>query len=150
VVPVVTPTIAVTVLGTPIAQGSMRSLGPGRMVHSNAATLRPWRDTVAWQVRAAMADAGLTDPLEGPVEVHATFILARPKSAPKGRWAPDKKPDGDKLLRALFDAITAGGAWVDDAQVVNCSWSKVFPHDGAVPGVTFTVAPAVRGEAVAA
>ena len=142
--------IVCTVLGTPVPQGSMRSLGPGRMVHSNAATLRPWRDTVAWQVRACMTDAGLVEPLEGPVEVHATFVLPRPQSAPKHRWAPHKKPDGDKLLRALFDAITAGGAWVDDAQVVTCSWSKVYAGGQAVPGVTFTVAEAVRGEQVAA
>jgi Holliday junction resolvase RusA-like endonuclease len=128
----------------------MKSVGPGRMIHSNAATLRPWRDTVAWQARAAMADAGLTEPLEGPVEVHATFTLARPKSAPKARWAPDKKPDIDKLLRGLLDACTAAGVWVDDAQVVTVVTSKVFPHDGAIPGVTFTVQPAVRGEQVAA
>jgi Holliday junction resolvase RusA-like endonuclease len=128
----------------------MKSVGPGRMIHSNAATLRPWRDTVAWQARAAMADAGLTEPLEGPVEVRATFTLARPKSAPKARWAPDKKPDIDKLLRGLLDACTAAGVWVDDAQVVTVVTSKVFPHDGAIPGVTFTVQPAVRGEQVAA
>jgi Holliday junction resolvase RusA-like endonuclease len=142
--------IVCTVLGTPVPQGSMRSLGPGRMVHSNAATLRPWRDTVAWQVRACMADADLAEPLEGPVEVHATFVLPRPPSAPKHRWAPYKKPDGDKLLRALFDAITAGGAWVDDAQVVTCSWSKVYARGSAVPSVTFVVAEAVRGEQVTA
>lgn len=142
--------IAVTVLGIPVAQGSMRSLGPGRMVHSNATQLRPWRDSVAWQVREAMLDAALSDPLDGPVEVHATFTLPRPKSATKSRWAPDRKPDIDKLLRSLLDACTAGGAWVDDAQVVTVAVSKVYPTDGAVPGVTFTVAPAVRGEGVAA
>jgi Holliday junction resolvase RusA-like endonuclease len=142
--------LAVTVLGAPIPQGSMKLVGARRMTHSNGEKLRPWRDTVAWHVRAAMADAGVTEPLEGPVEVHATFVLPRPQSAPKRRWAPDRKPDGDKLLRGLFDAITAGGAWVDDAQVVNCSWSKVYPADGAVPGVTFSIAPAERGTAVAA
>src|SRR4051812_40985373 len=109
--------LVVTVLGVPVAQGSMRSLGPGRMVHSNAEKLRPWRDTVAWQVRQGMNDHGL-EPLEGPVAVAATFTLPRPKSAPRTRWAPDRKPDVDKLLRSLLDACTAGGAWVDDAQVV--------------------------------
>ena len=141
--------LAVTVLGIPAAQGSMRALGPGRMVHSNLDKLRPWRDSVAWQVRQGMADAGL-EPFEGPVAVAVTFVLPRPKSAPRSRWAPDRKPDGDKLERALFDAITAGGAWIDDAQVVTCQWSKVYPADGATPGVTFTVAPAERGEQVAA
>lgn len=142
--------LAVTVLGVPVPQGSMRSLGPRRLVHNNADKLRPWRDTVAWHVRQNMADAGITEPLEGPVTVAVTFVLPRPKSAPKSRWAPDRKPDGDKLERALFDAITAGGGWVDDAQVVTCQWSKVYPVDGALPGVTFTVAPSERGTAVAA
>lgn len=142
--------LAVTVLGVPVSQGSMKSLGRGRLVHSNDAKLRPWRDTVAWHVRQSMADLGIEQPLEGPVSVAATFVLPRPKSAARSRWAPDRKPDGDKLLRALFDAITIGGAWVDDAQVVTCSWSKVYPANAAVPGVTFVVAPAERGEQVAA
>ena len=122
-------TLSVTVLGTPIPQGSMKSLGPRRLVHSNGEKLRPWRDTIAWHVRQNMADLGL-QPFEGPVAVRVTFTLPRPKSAPKSRWAPDRKPDGDKLERALFDGITAGGGWVDDAQVVNCAWSKAYPADG--------------------
>lgn len=142
--------IAVTVLGPPVAQGSMRALGPRRIVHSNSEQLRPWRDTIAWHVRQAMTDAGLAEPLEGPVAVAATFVVPRPQSAPKRRWAPDRKPDLDKLLRALLDACTAGGAWLDDAQVVTVATSKVYPADGALPGVTFTVVPAERGQAVAA
>jgi crossover junction endodeoxyribonuclease RusA len=141
--------LAVTVLGIPAAQGSMRSLGPRRMVHSNADKLHPWRDSVAWQVRQGMADAGL-EPFEGPVAVAATFTLPRPKSAPRSRWAPDRKPDIDKLLRGLLDGCTAGGVWTDDAQVVTVQVSKVYPHDGNLPGVTFVVAEAERGQAVAA
>jgi crossover junction endodeoxyribonuclease RusA len=142
--------LTVTVLGVPVPQGSMKSLGPRRLVHSNGEKLRPWRDTVAWHVRQTMLDLGIEEPLEGPVALSVTFVLPRPKSAVKSRWAPDRKPDGDKLLRALFDAITAGGGWVDDAQVVTCHWSKVYAIPPSIPGVTFTVAPAERGEAVAA
>lgn len=141
--------LAVTVLGEPIPQGSLRAVGRGRLVSDNT-RLRPWRDTVAWHVQQTMRDLGMAGPLEGPLSLTATFVLPRPPSAPRSRWAPHKKPDGDKLLRALFDAVTAGGAWVDDAQVVTCAWSKVYPVPPAVPGVTFTVAPAVRGEQVAA
>jgi len=141
--------LAVTVLGIPVPQGSMKSLGRGRLVHSNDANLRPWRDTVAWHVREDMLSAGVVT-LEGPVSVAATFTLPRPKSAPARRWAPDRKPDIDKLLRALLDACTAGGAWVDDAQVVTVAVNKVYAAGSNVPGVTFTVAPAERGTAVAA
>lgn len=141
--------LTVTVLGVPVPQGSMKSFGPRRLVHSNDATLRPWRDTVAWHVREDMTSEGV-EQFEGPVELRATFTLPRPQSAPKRRWAPDRKPDIDKLLRALLDGCTAGGAWVDDAQVVTVAASKVYAVPPAVPGVTFTVAPAERGEAVAA
>lgn len=142
--------LVVTVLGTPVPQGSMRAVGRGRILHNNAEKLRPWRDTVAWHVREECLAAGLNEPIEGPVMVAATFVLPRPKSAPKARWAPDRKPDIDKLLRALLDAVVAGGAVVDDAQIVKVQMSKVYPQDGALPGVTFVVRPAHRGEAVAA
>jgi Holliday junction resolvase RusA-like endonuclease len=128
----------------------MKSLGRGRLVHSNDANLRPWRDTVAWHVRQDMAAQGLSEPLEGPVAVRATFTLPRPKSAPRARWAPDRKPDIDKLARALLDSLVIGGSLIDDAQVIDLRVSKVYPVDSNLPGVTFTVALAQRGEQVAA
>jgi hypothetical protein len=74
-----------------------------------------------------------------PPAVRAQAPLGAAQEARRGQAAPGP-----------FDAITAGGAWVDDAQVVTCSWSKVYAGGQAVPGVTFTVAEAVRGEQVAA
>jgi Holliday junction resolvase RusA-like endonuclease len=143
-------TLTVTVLGVPAAQGSMRSVGPGRLIHSNDAKLRPWRDTVAWHIREDMQTAGHHAPFEGPVAVRATFTLPRPKSAVKARWAPDRKPDLDKLARALLDSLTMGGAVADDAQVIDLAVSKVYAIPPNLPGVTFTVAPAERGEVTAA
>lgn len=128
--------VVVQVLGEPIPQGSMRAVARGRIVSDND-RLRPWRDSVAWHVRDAMGD---TPPLTGPLEVRAAFVLPRPQSAPKRRWAPDRKPDLDKLLRALLDAATAGGAWVDDAQVVAVTTRKVYATAALLPQVQFTVA----------
>lgn len=142
------PSLTVTVLGEPIPQGSLRAVGRGRLISDNT-RLRPWRDTVAWHVWQALADTGIEEPLQGPLQMRAMFTLPRPKSAPRKRWAPDRKPDLDKLLRALLDACTAGGAWADDAQVVSAIASKVYSVDGNLPGVTFTIAPAVRSEAAA-
>lgn len=143
--------LAVSVLGVPVPQGNVRHFGKGRpAVHQNAKTLHPWRQSVAWQVREAMADAGLTEPLEGPLVLTATFTLPRPKSAPKSRWAPDRRPDLSHYVRALEDAIVMGGAVIDDSQFVKEITSKAYPEGGNLPGVTFTVAPAVRGELVAA
>lgn len=127
--------VVVHVLGEPIPQGSMRAVARGRIVSDNN-RLRPWRDSVAWHVRDAMGDR---PPLGGPLEVRATFVLPRPKSAPRRRWAPDRKPDLDKLLRALLDAATAGGAWVDDAQVVAVTARKEYATAAVLPQVQFLV-----------
>lgn len=128
-------TVVITVLGEPIPQGSMRTVARGRIISDNA-RLRPWRDSVTWHVREAMANR---PPLGGPLYVRADFVLPRPKSAPKCRWAPEKKPDLDKLLRALLDAATTGGAWVDDAQVVAVTATKVYATPTVLPQVQFTV-----------
>ena len=142
--------LSVTVLGVPVGQGRVTTYGRGQTVHSNAKTLHPWRQMVAQQVRWQMGDAGLSGPLEGPAVLTATFVMPRPKSAPKSRWAPDRRPDLSHLVRALEDAIVMGGGVVDDSQFVTEHVSKVYPAPGSVPGVTFTVAPAERGTAVAA
>lgn len=139
--------LTVSVPGIPVGQGRLSSVGRGRMVHSNAKSLLPWRQAIAVQCRWAMGDAGITEPMEGPLTLTATFTLPRPKSAPRSRWAPDRRPDIDHLIRAASDGLTAGGCWVDDCQVVTVVASKVY---GPLPGAVFTVAPAERGTAVAA
>lgn len=138
--------VVVQVLGEPIPQGSLRVLSRGRIVTDND-RLRPWRDTVAWHVRDAMNGQ---PPLTGPLEVRATFVLPRPPSAPKRRWAPEKKPDLDKLLRACFDAVTAGGGWVDDALVVSVTAWKVYATPAVPPQLQLSVAHAVQPVGVAA
>lgn len=141
--------LTVTVLGTPVTQGSMK-MRRGRVVHSND-DLRPWRELIAWHIRQDMHASGLTAPMDGPVEVRATFTIPRPPSvSARVRWAPWKKPDLDKLARGLLDALVLAGLLIDDGQVITLAMSKVYPQDGAAPGVTFTVRSADRGEAVAA
>lgn len=140
--------LEVTVLGVPVTQGSMK-VRRGRITHSDD-KLMPWRELIAWHVRQECAAQGLTEPLDGPVAITATFTVRRPPSIPRSRWAPWVKPDIDKLARGLLDAVVLGGAIVGDSQVITLMLSKVYPVDGNLPGVTFTVAPAVRGEQVAA
>lgn len=153
--------LTVTVLGVPVGQGrvsggGMRQTKTGRLYHqpayhSNRAELDPWRDKIAGQVREEMAAQGVEQfPKTEPVELHATFSLARPPSVPPSkRWAPTVAPDLDHYLRALGDALT-GALLEDDAQIVTLRVSKVYAVPPALPGVTFTVAPAERGTAVAA
>lgn len=120
-------TITFTAYGIPAPQGSMKAfMRPGMkhpVVTGDNARTRPWRQAIVDASREVMA--GRT-PIEGPVGVVATFYLPRPKSAPKRITQPAKLPDLDKLVRALFDALTAAGVWRDDAQVVRVDALKAF------------------------
>jgi crossover junction endodeoxyribonuclease RusA len=126
------------VVGTPAPQGSKRFVGNGRMVESSKA-LAPWRAAVAW----VASQHPLTP---GPVEVTLDFALARPRSAPKSRLWPDRKPDLDKLERGCLDALTAAAVIEDDARVVRLSSWKRYALPGEATGVGVTIRPAVVAE----
>jgi Holliday junction resolvase RusA-like endonuclease len=66
-----------------------------------------------------------------PVRLWLTFQFVRPKSA-KNRPLMVVKPDLDKLVRGVCDALT-GVIYHDDAQVVEIIASKRY---GAVESVT--------------
>jgi Holliday junction resolvase RusA-like endonuclease len=71
------------------------------------------------------------------VELVADFYVRRPKGLPK-RWVHAiKKPDLDKLLRAIGDGLT-GVVWRDDSQVISISATK---HYGLDPRVEVTIIP---------
>lgn len=95
------------------------------VVDDNRDTLLVWMDRVRQAAREAMGGQPL---LMGPLALSVWFEFARPKKhfyetrARKGQLrddAPachDKKPDMDKLIRAVKDALTRT-VWVDDCQV---------------------------------
>ncbi|WP_256670767.1 RusA family crossover junction endodeoxyribonuclease [Nocardia cyriacigeorgica] len=120
--------------GTPAPQGSKRHVGRGILVESSKA-VGPWRERVA----LAVHQQGW-QPLDGPVAVDLTFVMPRPKSTPK-TWTPAavKRPDIDKLARAVLDALT-GIAFADDSQVVEMHTYKRLADPGLQPGLWITVA----------
>lgn len=98
-----------------------------------------WKQEVAHVARQERGDRG---PIEGPVVFSCTFYLPRPaghfgsgRNAGKVRDSapthPTGQPDVLKLARAVEDALTAGGAWRDDAQVVEEHLRKVYSETGA-------------------
>jgi Holliday junction resolvase RusA-like endonuclease len=118
---------AFTAIGTPASQGSKRHVGGGRMIESSK-KLAPWRDTVT------NAAFGAGPQLHGPVAARIVFTLPRPKSAPKKETWPQRGLDLDKMVRAVFDAVTAAGLWEDDARVCELSASKAWVGaDDALP-----------------
>lgn len=120
--------------GDAAPQGSKRHVGGGRMVESSKA-LGPWRERVA----LAAHQHGYPV-LTGPVFVGLEFVRPRPVSTPKRRTPPAiRKPDLDKLNRAILDALT-GIAYGDDAQVTELHSIKRLAEIGETPGVWITVA----------
>ncbi len=128
------------VVGLPAPQGSKRHLGNGVMAESSA-KVKPWREAVKW---AALPHRPVV-PLDGPLLLHVTFTLPRPRSAVRARVMPDRYPDLSKLVRSTEDALTDVGVWADDARVVRCEAAKVWwGHDAAalpVPGCVLAVGP---------
>lgn len=123
-------TLDFTVSGVPIPQGSLRAfLVKGRPVVTadNRRDLGTWRQEIAAGARRAGAVV-----CEGPVEIMLTFRLPRPRSRPtRVRW-PDRRPDLDKLTRAVLDALT-GVAWRDDGQVVAIRAVKAYVDSMTAP-----------------
>lgn len=115
---------AVWVPGVPRTQGSMKSVGRGNMVHSDA--LVAWRSLVRDEVRRCMRLAPpywieesqtLNDPLgvphPGPVAVRCIFVRG------------DGKGDIDKLTRCVLDALTESRVIADDVQVVKLNCDRI-------------------------
>ena len=120
--------VVLHVQGLPVPQGSMRTfVVKGRPVVTSAnKNLAGWRRLIA-----DMAQGHLPAPTDSPVVVDMTFSFPKPKSSPKRRLYPDGRPDLDKCVRAVLDAITHI-LITDDSRVVGITARKVF----GPPGVT--------------
>lgn len=120
--------MAFTVLGDPQPQGSKTTIQQKgrrpRVIEDNPLTM-PWRQAVAAAAQQAMNGRQIRT---GPLRLTATFVLKRPA----GHWGTGRnadtlkpsapvycptRPDADKLLRAVGDALT-GVVFRDDTQLV--------------------------------
>ncbi len=116
-----------TVFGPPATKGSTRSFkskSTGDIVTvADAKKLPAWTQAVGWAARAARVPLV---PRPRGVRVTAEFMFVKPKSA-KQR-VPSVKPDADKVLRALLDALT-DVAYEDDAQVIEVVVTKRYGQE---------------------
>jgi Holliday junction resolvase RusA-like endonuclease len=129
--------VTFTVYGEAQAKGSMRAFG-GHVTDSNR-HVRGWAQLVAEAASRELAARG-GQQITGPVLVSVRFGLKRPiKYRRLGiHVAHCVKPDIDKLVRGVLDALS-GVVFGDDKQVVTLSATKVYaPADGA-PYATITV-----------
>ena len=122
--------ISFQVHGLPIPQGSTRAwvIHGKPIITSSAKGLSTWRRLVA----DVAQNYAPKEPWEGPVGIELHFGLPKPKSAPKKKrvW-PDKRPDLDKLTRAVLDALTYV-VFADDSQVIEIQASKDYGAPGVV------------------
>lgn len=130
--------------GVPVPQGSKTVAqygGKAWLRDSNGAKLKPWRALVEEAAREAIREAGWYT-LDCPVEVDVLFWMPRPKSRKWWEvWVP-VKPDLDKLLRSVFDSLTAAGVWRDDSRVVHLLALKLYEEGPGQAGVHVRVRPA--------
>lgn len=129
--------------GNPYPQGSKSAFvrggraviveGTGKGIQKH----KVWRSIVKQAAdEAAESLSGL--PLDCPVHVELTFFMSRPKSVK--RLLPTVKPDLDKLVRSVLDAIT-GNVLSDDSRVVTLTAKKFYADEEESPGVIVFVAP---------
>lgn len=135
--------IELTVPGVAAPQGSKRHVGRGVLIESSKA-LKPWREKVNGHYLANGHSM-----IPGAVIVQAIFVMPRPKGhygtgrnadTVKARFVDmphTSKPDGDKLIRAIFDALsttkTQRGAIEDDSHVVYHTAKKRYVREWEEP-----------------
>jgi len=111
-----------SVEGLPAPQGSKKHVGNGRMVEASK-YLPAWRKAIEEECKSLFEE-----PMDGALEVELWFYLPRPSSI--SREFPTVMPDVDKLVRGCLDAMTKGGAIVDDSRVVDLHAYKRYSFDG--------------------
>lgn len=134
----------VWVAGLPVTKGSV-NVGRQGQVRQAARGYATWSDAVR---KALVADqrrleySGLRYVVARPegAMIRCRFWVPRPDAADAygGLWAP-QVGDGDKLDRAVWDAVTKAGLWQDDAQVIEWAGSRRWAGVERAPGVHITI-----------
>ena len=126
------------VYGIPQTKGSTKAFNvKGRrfpvVTNDNTKNAR-WAATVSGEAQRARVSSGLSAPVVGAVWLMLHFHVRKPKSLPKRIMHATKKPDLDKMIRSVKDALK-GVLYLDDAQVVDLSAQKRYSDS---PGVEIT------------
>lgn len=135
--------IVVFVAGRPAPQGSKdykgrRKNGSAILVESSR-HLKPWREVI---VDAMKADGRR---VPGPVTVATWFVIRRPKVIKNAMTGLSKRDsgDGDKLTRAVWDALVIAKTIDDDDRVLDWYGSKRVAEAGEQTGVLVVIRPYV-------
>jgi crossover junction endodeoxyribonuclease RusA len=133
-----------TVYGKPQPQGSSRAfMVKGRpVITSTNKNLKSWRQEVSVTAQASIAMSGeVIIARPHAVNLRVDFYFDRPQSLKKSLTENTKRPDMDKLLRGLSDALT-GIAYEDDAQIIALTAAK---HYGSPERTEVSLSSTERG-----
>jgi Holliday junction resolvase RusA-like endonuclease len=126
------------VMGIAQPQGSARMVPvKGRewpTITSDNRKLAAWRNDVAIEAHLVARDVLFV----GPVSLTVGFFLPRPKRLARSVVAHVTKPDLDKLVRAIGDALE-GILYTHDAQVVEIHATKGYAIGIDAPHVSITL-----------
>lgn len=129
-----------TVTGIPTPQGSKRAFvrnGRANLVEVAGDALKQWRHRVADAATMAMIEQDWRT-ADDPVAVHILFRMPRPKVRRDDVWH-GTRPDVDKLVRAVFDALTTARVWHDDCLVADLLTWKHYETPTAPAGALIAV-----------
>lgn len=143
--------IAFTVYGVAQPKGNMRAFQRpgmrGPVLTDANRSVKSWQQLVAEAASAALDRLPLEERLvvSGGVRCEIFYFLPRPQALNTPRYrgvevAHIKRPDIDKLTRAVLDALTAV-LWVNDAQVVELVAVKRYAAIGLPARVDVRVQP---------
>jgi Holliday junction resolvase RusA-like endonuclease len=131
--------------GEPVPQGSTKSFYIKKLnrvvtTHGNKNTNR-WRERIAHEAQCtdeARICTFFSDDRRQGYDVQLSFVFTKPKSTPKKYKLNTKRPDLDKLIRAVLDGIT-DVLIPDDALVVSITASKCYGDCNQPPGLKIKV-----------
>jgi Holliday junction resolvase RusA-like endonuclease len=129
----------IRVYGDPAPQGSKtaRVINGHVVMWESSKKLPGWRDSVHMACKVASMEHHV--PMLGPVEVHLTFFMPKPKSV--SRKYPNTAPDLDKLIRGVGDALQSSGVLSNDGQIVSIIADKVYASNPTENGVEIVLHP---------
>jgi Holliday junction resolvase RusA-like endonuclease len=134
--------LAFTVLGAAQPKGSARGFIPKGwkrpIITSDNPKNKGWQQLVAEAASHAIQQELSFRLFEAAVSLDVTFYLPRPKSI-RDRDVPHlKKPDLDKLVRSVKDALSKV-VWQDDSQVTAIMAAKRYAAPGESPRAVIVV-----------
>lgn len=128
----------------PVVIHDFRELATATITTSDNPEVKKWQSAVhkaAWSANQDRPAERRQDFQHGAIQLRVRFFLPRPTGLAKSYDGPHlKKPDLDKLIRAVKDALKTV-IWDDDSQVVHVDAWKAYAAVGDEPRAEIALAP---------